>query len=532
MRTAATLCALLLLFLVSTGSLQFGPVPSTSVSVDIASGVTLQAMDGFGTSLVAGFEAFKRGHFDEVVPVGVTYTLSHEHQREILTTAIRELGVSHARVWLWPLGIEPVNDNDDPQVIAWKAFKWAGQSGRPQAADIVENRQNGIIEVGEILKRAVPLGLQNWILTPGRLPSWLADEFKQSHPSRFEEYAEWAAVHCLFLKKDYGLEPPYWSMFNEPDVAGWRTPDEWIPWLKATGRRFRREGLRTKIVFPDTAGVGDALLLSTGVLKDAEVRDYLGALAYHHYRSSGKGPQPFLKLISAADPDEIARTLEQVTSGPRAMAELGRRWGLPSWQTETAYYPATVKGLTEWEIGMARANEIHLELVSGAAAVQGMMMFWPEAVDPRYGITVRHEGHHIVVRSDGRAAREWEVTKDTGAVFAHWGRFVRPGDQRVAVESTDAAVKTTAFVSKSRSRCAAILINNSVESKHTVVTISSIPSRSAITSFVTDAGSTFRPLPAAPVGGATGTYELTLPARSLTTVVWSAAPVEPPRIAR
>lgn len=521
----------LLLAFVDAGASPASPAQDP-VRVEVDVSTRYQRIDGFGTSLTVGFEAFERGHFDEVVPYGVTYKLTPKQRDGILTTAVRELGVSHARLWLWPLGIEQQNDNDDPQVMDWNAFTWAGQSGRPASSDIFDNRQNGIIEWGELLKKAVPLGLTNWILTPGRLPGWLLARFKDpADTTKFEEYAEYAAAHVLYLKRMYRLEAPYWSMFNEPDVVGWKSAELWIPWIKATGRRFRKEGLATRIVFPDTAGVQEAVSLSAEVLQDPEVRQYLGALAYHHYRSSGHGPQPFVKLAAGTSKEETAKLLAQVTDGPRAMAELARRYGLPSWQTETAYYPTPVKGLSEWEIGLARANEIHLELVSGASAVEGMSMFWPEAVDPRYGVTVRHEGHHIVARSDGRVVRRWEVTKDAGVVFAHYGRYVRPGDWRVAAETADPFVKATAFVSPTNDKCIVVLINNSVPSRKIVLKLKGLEWADVHQAgFVTDASRAFKPQQVGKAGTTNSLFETTLPPKSISTFVWSREQVRPLRV--
>src|SRR5438874_1253679 len=38
----------------------------------------LQRIDGFGASTFGGFELFERGHFDDVVPEGVTYHTTPE----------------------------------------------------------------------------------------------------------------------------------------------------------------------------------------------------------------------------------------------------------------------------------------------------------------------------------------------------------------------------------------------------------------------------------------------------------------------
>ncbi|MGE5608419.1 MAG: hypothetical protein ACM359_04140, partial [Bacillota bacterium] len=308
------------------------------VTVVIDGAQVHQRIDGFGSCLFGGFELFERGNFDSVAPLGVTYKTDPSQRAAILKAAIYGLGLSHARLTIPPLGIEPENDNDDPQVMAWDRLNWSGQSGKPTSSRAIENRANGLVEWGEFLRTAVPLGLANWIPTPGGLPAWLKHKMNDpTDPKRFEEYAEWAAAHLLYLKRTYGLEAPYWSLHNEPDVEGWTSPEFYTQWVKATGSRFEKEGLTTKIMFPDFMDVNRAVPLTRAVLADERARKYIGALAYHHYRSSGDGPQVFLEL--AAHPERAAgdKHFEQVTRAPREMAELGSRYGIPSWQTETAY---------------------------------------------------------------------------------------------------------------------------------------------------------------------------------------------------
>ena len=149
--------------------------------------------------------------------------------------------------------------------------------------------------------------------SPARLQIRLKDP---KDPDWFEEYAEWAAAHLLYLKKSYGFEAPYWSMANEPDHWGaWNTPENWIAWMKAAGARFRKEGLKTKIMFPDYMNVHASVPLVTEVLKDAEARQYIGALAYHHYRSSGDGPQPFLNIMHKPETADSGALYDKLTGG-------------------------------------------------------------------------------------------------------------------------------------------------------------------------------------------------------------------------
>lgn len=500
-----------------------GAVNSVPVEVRVDGSRPLQQIDGFGSSCVVGFEALERGYFDQVVPAGVAYRTTPGQREAILETAIRELGATHLRIWLWPPGIEPRNDNDDPRVMDWSAFRWKGASGEPQAKGEVENRANGIHEWGEFLTNALPLGLTHWILTPGDMPAWLHLRLNDPKDAeRFEEYAEWAAAHLLYLKKNFGLEAPYWSLCNEPDNFGWKSAELWLPWVKATGARFRKEGLATKIMFPDFMDVHAAVPVTTAVLKDAEARGCIGALAYHHYRSSGDGPQPFLEVVSKPEAADAGKLFDKLTSGARAMAELGRKYNLPAWQTETAYYPRNVKSLSEWEIGRGRANEIYYELASGAAAVQGMCLFWPDGVDSRYDARSRHEGHHVLLNTDGAKLSRWEVSKDAGAVFAHYGRFVRPGDRRLHSECKDPMLRITAFASEKNHRYVAVAINNSKEAKTIRFQLSNLRWKPNYAGgLVTDATRTLAPQPIANVPDQELRYETQLPPLSLATFVWS-----------
>ena len=500
-----------------------GATHSVPITVHLDGARPLQQIDGFGSSCVVGFEALERGAFDQVVPHGVSYRTTPGQRKAILDTAIRELGAAHLRIWLWPPGIEPRNDNDDPRVMNWDAFRWKGASGEPQAKSEVENRANGIHEWGEFLTNALPLGLTHWILTPGEMPGWLHRRLNDPKDTeRFEEYAEWAAAHLLYLKKNFGLEAPYWSLCNEPDNFGWKSVELWLPWVKATGARFRKEGLATKIMFPDFMNVHAAVPVTKAVLEDAEARGYIGALAYHHYRSSGDGPQPFLEVVSQAETADGGKLFDKLTGGARAMAELGRQYHLPSWQTETAYYPRNVKDLTEWEIGRGRANEIYYELASGAAAVQGMCLFWPDDMDSRYGARSRHEGHHVLLSADGARLIHWEVSKDAGAVFAHYARFVRPGDRRLHSECADPMLRITAFASGKNQRYVAVAINNSKEPKTLRFQLSNLRWKpSSAGGLITDATRTLEPQQIANVPDKELCYETQLPPLSLATFVWA-----------
>ncbi|UCD29447.1 MAG: hypothetical protein JSV03_02895 [Planctomycetota bacterium] len=487
----------------------------------------LQKIDGFGSSAFGGFTVFEKGHCDAEFAKGITYKTTPQQRKEMITTAVRELGVTHLRMWMSPAGIELTNDNDDPAVMNWDAFTWEGYSKNPLFEKSNLNRRNGLKEWGDVLTVAVPLGLKNWIVTPGNMPEWLLQKFNNPNdPDRFEEYAEWAAAGLLYLKKTFGLEAPYWSMFNEPDVRGWKSPELWLSWIKATGRRFRKEGLKTMIMAPDYMNVYQAIPLTEAILKDDEARRYIGAVAYHHYRSSGDDPKPFLVITADPETADSGKRYDKLTAGARAMAELGKKYELPSWQTETAYYPKPLKRkeLTPWDVARGRANEIYYELVSGASAVQGMLMIWIDAVDPRANYTVRMAGHHIVMSTDGQKVTEWRVTKDCGAIFAHYGRYVRPGDRRIAAACEDRLIRVTAFSTQQQTRCVSVIINNAKVPRTVRFMLKYLLFKPTfVGGLLTDENHAMAAHPIGAVDNSENVYQAVLPPLSVCTFVWSSA---------
>ncbi|MHC4444814.1 MAG: glycoside hydrolase [Planctomycetota bacterium] len=484
-----------------------------------------QRIDGFGSSMFGGFTLFERGHCDAEFAKGLTYKTTPQQRKDMVTTAVVELGVTHLRMWLPPSGIELTNDNDDSAVMDWDAFTWEGCSKKPLFEKQNWNRRNGLKEWGDVLTVAVPLGLKNWIVTPGGMPKWLHKKINdRDDQDRFEEYAEWAAAHLLYLKRTFGLEAPYWSMFNEPDVKGWKSPEMWREWIKTTGRRFRREGLRTKIMVPDYMNVYAAIPLTEAILKDAEARPYIGAIAYHHYRSSFDDPKPFLRITTQPETADSGRLHKRLTAGARGMAELGRKYDLPSWQTETAYYPKPLrrKKLSDWDVGLGRANEIYYELVSGASAVQGMLMIWIDAIDPRVNFTTRTAGHHIVMDTDGEKVTQWKVTKDCGAIFAHYGRFVKPGDYRIAATCEDKLVRVTAFSAQQGACCVSVAINNANIPQQVKFDVKDLPFKPVfVGGLLTDQKHAMVSHPIDAIDGSENNYQAELPPISVCTFLWS-----------
>ncbi|MGI8966257.1 MAG: hypothetical protein ACR2H1_09255 [Limisphaerales bacterium] len=149
-----------------------------------------------------------------------------------------------------------------------------------------------------------------------------------------------------------------------------------------------------------------------------------------------------------------------------------------------------------------------------------MCLFWPDALDPRYDTRSRHEGHHILLSTDGAKLATWEVSKDAGAVFAHYGRFVRPGDHQIAMECGDSTLRASAFVSQKNRRYVAVIVNNSKDKKNVQFSFQHPQWKFRyVGGLVTDAT---RTLASQPIRRAKkSVYQAELPSLSLTTFIWS-----------
>ncbi len=132
------------------------------IHIDFSEG--LQQIDGFGSGAFGGFTLFERGYCDSAFAKGITYKTTPQQRRAMITTAVKDLGLTHLRLWLCPSGIEQTNDNDDPAVMKWDAFTWEGNTHKPLSDNPGHNRRYGLREWGDFLVPAVECGLKNWIV--------------------------------------------------------------------------------------------------------------------------------------------------------------------------------------------------------------------------------------------------------------------------------------------------------------------------------------------------------------------------------
>jgi O-glycosyl hydrolase len=258
-------------------------LPATDVTVTLDPSQRSQTIEGFGTTQRLFDDPHTTETFDPATRRGAATPPASE-QAKILDALYKDLGLT--RVRFHPEGIEPVNDNADPQSADLTKFDFAWK-----AAD------GHIAAVKSILSR----GATTYYASPLTVESWM----NESNP---EEYVEWAMV-MLRHWRDQGLEMPYFSLMNEPGY--YQGVKQWSgAWLrdviKLLGARLAAEGFRTKLVVPDDVSPVDAYPRLQTILADADARRYVGAVAYHLY---GRGNE-------------------------RDITQLAKQHGIPVWMTE------------------------------------------------------------------------------------------------------------------------------------------------------------------------------------------------------
>ncbi len=239
------------------------PMPDPPVSVDATVSIdpshTFQTIEGWGVSV----GSFTDPHvlnvpFDADPPLEVPLSAQHA----IADTLFRGIGLMRGRMGTQPRNIEPVNDNDDPNVTDLSKFDFSGRKN-DTFMDIA----------GDLRSR----GMTRWWLSPNAFEPWMNE-------NNAAEYVEWAMAIIRRWRQN-GVELSYYSIANEP--AGIGGPAGNAEYLRHVvtllGRALKAEGFATRIVVPDDVNPTEAEGRARVILADPEARQYVGALPFHLY---------------------------------------------------------------------------------------------------------------------------------------------------------------------------------------------------------------------------------------------------------
>jgi O-glycosyl hydrolase len=390
-----------------------------------------QVWEGFGTTDLFGFDGL------EVEPeAGKPGKIPEAGRKELLRLYYQEMGMT--RVRFFPVGYEPVNDNDDPAVTNWAAFKW----------DFRGNRFKSGLDMFYLdhVKMGAPFRDPNEPFTIFPANHWWERWMgcKPFDPKMVDEYAEHAYAAVQHWKKKYGFEMPYWSLFNEPSNNARLSIETAVALTLAVGRRFRKAGFKTKITAMDQVSVRGrgSMAAIEAILKHEEARQYIGAVSYHRYGTHGSVPN----MLRFADQGR------RMLRGPVPCFGLARKHGKSVWLTEIC--SGKLGGYTYYDVGRARATHIAEEINNGRVNAFDFML-------PYFVERKKYAGEaFIYLRFKDRAFQRAEIDPK-GDWFALFSRYIRPGARRLPSESSNGLVVPTCFHHQANGTVTLVVINNS-----------------------------------------------------------------------
>jgi O-glycosyl hydrolase len=339
------------------------------VRVDLAA--RHQVMQGFGSTVRVWSDPHLSNNPQTVVPPAA--------QAEILKAIYRRLGLTRSRQYL------------DQQITPGPAgpYNFSAKLGADQVAYV---------------KQAKAYGLATFFPAPVYLEDWM----KADDPAGYVAYA----MTILRYWRAQGVQVPFFSPVNEPQVSH-NFPPQWMhDVVLLLGRQLRTAGFETKLVIPDDENPIDAYRRADAVLSDPAARQYVGAVAYHIYRIGGPSDWERLKALAA-------------------------RYRLPVWMTE--YWSAdygTWQGALNWAQTM---ND--LITTGGVSAVDYLWGFFGDWLPPG-GSLVSIAFDHGVYRSLSYTPLYWAV--------GQYSRFVRPGYVRVDTSSSRSGAVVSAYTFRER----------------------------------------------------------------------------------
>jgi len=335
----------------------------------------------------------------------------HPQQRErVFDLLFRDLGVSVLRVRALgdergqELSLEPKNDNADPGTFNWDAF--------PIRTTEAKN--------AVILRAAKKRGVRTLIATAWSPPAWMKDSARRAGggrllPAAIDEYAELWAAYALGMRRAFDIQIDAVSIQNEPDMEYYYCTCGMPPTLyaqakAAVAKRFRAEGLTTRLLGPDTCRIYN-------------MPDYVRAMP------AAPG-EPILTHLY-----DLSIPFERVDKDPERWQEartLARSMRRPLWLMETGNYLSDGAAPGSYDEALLWAQKIHHALVHGDCQV---VCYWSLYFDKKA---------EALIYAPKSESPTFEITPKYYTSM-HTYRFVRPGMVRCEAAAGDPRLLVSAF---------------------------------------------------------------------------------------
>lgn len=360
---------------------------------------------------------------------------------------VNDLGITILRDNI-PSDFENVNDDNDPHVTDLTKFKY--------------NSVNDHLQYLRDLKAA---GLNTLIVTSWSPPAWMKTNNNVNGPvadapsytlnptsatnqlrtDMYDEFAERCVAYIKILKKETDIDVYAISLQNEPRFS---EPYESCVFdgaalrdlIKVVGKRFKDEGMTTKIFMPEDVSWFDGInAFIQPILQDPVAMSYVGLVGIHGYAFNG---------VTAGSAD--AQTW-------KAMYNWGAPSGKPLWMTETSGFDNNMNGA----IDLSKAMYTALTYGNVSAWV-----FWTLSTSTLDG--------YSLMSSSGTKSKRYYASKN-------FYRYVRPDAYRISASAPELSnIYPVAFKNDIENSETIILINDSTVDKAIKISGANLPAQLSV----------------------------------------------------
>ncbi len=385
-----------------------------------------------------------------------------------------ELGASAVRIGIISNQIEPVNDNDDPQVLNLDGFNYG-------AFDF------------DYFRTLKEKGVETFILTSWSPPAWMkrnlavdygyasAPKYEETdnilEPYYYDEFAEsMVAVVKMFRDKAdinlYAIGLQNEPAFTEPYASAVLSPEKFAELAAIVGQRFEQEGITTKLYMPEQVFSQTNYPMSAYIdaLKaNPQAEKYVDIIATHSYGEDG---------IAPGQPDY-----------PGWVELWNKTRECPN--TKELWMSETNPQCSNWN-----------DALSLAGAVYGALKYGNVSLWTLWDI----EGS--LMRTGAKLESFYSAQ--------NFYKFIRPGARRIKAESAHDDILVTSFIDTIHAWLTTVIINKN--DNPLTVRLKSASSADSIP-LTYDVYTSAENRPFGPVGTAGLNEAIALPAKSVTTLV-------------
>jgi O-glycosyl hydrolase len=332
-----------------------------------------------------------------------------------------DLGASAVRAGLIGNQIEPVNDNDDPNVLNrdglnynafdWEYFRKLKESG-VETFILTSWSPPAWMKRNLSLDWSVPLALGSTKEVTNYLEYYFYEEYAESMVAVVKMFEEEAGIHIEAI----GLQNE--PAFCEPYPSAILDPSDFPKLIEVVGKRFEKEGITTRLYMPEQVFGQSLSSMKTYVdslIANPEAEKYCDIIAVHGYASDG---------ITSGFPDYSGwRDLWNQTQSGSEAKEL--------WMTETYIEQGTFNSALDL------AGAIHGSLWAGNVSLWTNWSFGDMQL------------------SKNQPTNSFYTSKN-------YFKFIRPGAVRIKTTTDNEDVMVSAFEHPVNKTLTAIVINKSL----------------------------------------------------------------------